>query len=176
MEALYVCHFSDGHIKVGRSVDPLGRIASHAERVSCLGVELVASHQTQHVDQIVKREAALIAMCSGAASERHKNEWFLGLDFAKVCGWADECAYAELKQPEFPNTGIGRAVAMFGSCSKLAAAVDASRQNIEHWLSLGYVPAPKCAQVALATNITVEVLNPLHDWQEVRRALAIEAI
>ena len=30
MEYLYVCHFSNGHIKVGRSIDPKSRIASHA--------------------------------------------------------------------------------------------------------------------------------------------------
>lgn len=33
-EYLYVCHFSNGHIKVGRSVHPKSRIASHADRVA----------------------------------------------------------------------------------------------------------------------------------------------
>lgn len=176
MEALYVCLFSDGHIKVGRSIDPASRIASHAERVSCLGVDLVESHQTQQVDQIVKREAALIDLCANAASGRHKSEWFLGLMFDAVRGWADECAYAELNETAFPDTGIGRAVAMFGGCAKLAAAVDASRQNIEHWLSIGYVPFSKCAQVAIATNINVEALNPLIDWMAVRQALDMKGI
>jgi len=41
MDNLYVCHFSNGHIKVGRSVDPMARIAAHADRVGCLGIELV---------------------------------------------------------------------------------------------------------------------------------------
>lgn len=41
MEYLYVCHFSNGHIKVGRSIDPRARIAAHADRVACMGVEFV---------------------------------------------------------------------------------------------------------------------------------------
>ncbi len=30
MSHLYVCHFSSGHIKVGRSIDPVARVAQHA--------------------------------------------------------------------------------------------------------------------------------------------------
>ena len=41
MSFLYVCLFSNGHLKVGRSVNALARISQHEERVSCLGVELV---------------------------------------------------------------------------------------------------------------------------------------
>ena len=37
MSALYVCLFSNGHLKVGRSAYALARIAQHEERVSCLG-------------------------------------------------------------------------------------------------------------------------------------------
>ena len=40
MSFLYVCLFSNGHLKVGRSVNALARISQHEERVSCLGVEL----------------------------------------------------------------------------------------------------------------------------------------
>ena len=36
MSALYVCLFSNGHLKVGRSVNALARISQHEERVSCL--------------------------------------------------------------------------------------------------------------------------------------------
>jgi len=34
MSHLYVCHFSSGHIKVGRSIDPVARVAQHADRVA----------------------------------------------------------------------------------------------------------------------------------------------
>lgn len=75
------------------------------------------------------------------------------------------------------KSGIQEAVEMFeGSPTKLAAAVggDVSRQNIEHWLKLGYVPREgDCAAVALATLIPVERLNPLLPWTKTRQALAI---
>jgi hypothetical protein len=84
------------------------------------------------------------------------------------------------KAPLMPKkTGIQEAVDLFGnSPTKRAAAVggDVSRQNIEHWLKLGYVPEGKCAAVAVATRVPVERLNPLHDWAKTRQALAIGAI
>jgi 2-keto-3-deoxy-6-phosphogluconate aldolase len=75
-----------------------------------------------------------------------------------------------------PKSGIQEAVDMFdGSPTKLAAAVGCgvSRQNIETWLKLGYVPQGQCPAVAVATRIPVERLNPLHDWDKTRQALAI---
>jgi hypothetical protein len=91
-EYLYVCHFSNGHIKVGRSIDPLARISSHVERVSCLGVTLVA-HQTFLVASFCDgAEAALIELCSENAQTRNKSEWFVGLAYEVVCEWATECA------------------------------------------------------------------------------------
>ena len=33
MSSLYVCLFSNGHLKVGRSVNALARISQHEERV-----------------------------------------------------------------------------------------------------------------------------------------------
>jgi hypothetical protein len=75
------------------------------------------------------------------------------------------------------KTGIQEAVDLFDGPTKLAAAVGSgiSRQNIEHWLKLGYVPEGKCAALAVATSIPVERLNPLHDWAKTRQALAIGA-
>jgi hypothetical protein len=92
MESLYVCHFSNGHIKVGRSIDPASRIASHADRVACVGVELMESAVFECVGSAVARESALIARCIEVAEARHQNEWFVGLAFANVCAWADAIA------------------------------------------------------------------------------------
>lgn len=97
MEALYVCAFSNGHIKVGRSVDPTARIATHAERVSCMGVDLVDHRTFWCLDPSRPREAQLIARCAEAADERFQHEWFSGLEFSLVCGWAAEAASG---QPE----------------------------------------------------------------------------
>lgn len=91
-EYLYVCHFSNGHIKVGRSIDPASRIATHADRVACLGVTLVDQYVSISVDDGVLSEAALIARCAQCADKQHKNEWFVGLDFLIVTQWVKECA------------------------------------------------------------------------------------
>lgn len=76
------------------------------------------------------------------------------------------------------KSGIQKAVEMHGgTASGLAAAIGGgvSRQNVEHWLSLGYVPVVKCALVSIATSIPVEELNDRHDWTETRRALEVKA-
>lgn len=76
------------------------------------------------------------------------------------------------------KSGIQEAVDMYGgSPTALAASIggDVSRQNVEHWLSTGIVPVSKCPSVAVATNVPVERLNPLHDWAKVRQSLALSA-
>lgn len=74
------------------------------------------------------------------------------------------------------TSGIQRALDLYETTTALAAACgeDVKRQNIEHWLALGYVPVGKCHKVANATGIPVEELNPLHDWAGVRRALDLK--
>lgn len=92
MQYLYACNFSNGHIKVGRSSDPKSRIASHEERVSCMGVLLVESHISECVGDVVRSEAALINLCAQSAEQQYKNEWFSGLPFLFVTQWVEECA------------------------------------------------------------------------------------
>jgi DNA-binding XRE family transcriptional regulator len=91
MDALYVCAFSNGAIKVGRSSDPDSRIAQHEERVACLGVLLNEKRAYPFTGYYVQAaEAELIARCTQHATSRHKSEWFTGLDFEEVCDWARE--------------------------------------------------------------------------------------
>lgn len=97
MEYLYVCHFSNGHIKVGRSATPNARIAQHEERVGCFGVSLVDACTMQCDGPILMAEATLIDRCATKASARHMNEWFEGLDFAEVLGWAHELTAKEVQ-------------------------------------------------------------------------------
>jgi transcriptional regulator with XRE-family HTH domain len=85
VESLYVCKFSNGQVKVGRSIDPLSRIASHVERVSCVGVELEKSHVVLCVGNVINAEAQLIASCESASESRFGNEWFVGLDYDRAC-------------------------------------------------------------------------------------------
>lgn len=92
MQYLYVCHFSNGHIKVGRSIDPKARISAHADRVACMGVELVEHHIAECAGHSAPAELALIDRCAQSATKRNKSEWFEGLDFAEVIGWAESFA------------------------------------------------------------------------------------
>ena len=86
MEYLYVCHFSNGHIKVGRSIDPKSRVAQHADRVACIGVELVEHQFFECIGDILQAEYALIDLCATTASRRNKSEWFEGLDYPIIYG------------------------------------------------------------------------------------------
>lgn len=123
---LYVCHFSNGHIKVGRSIDPVARIAQHAERVSCMGVELIEHHMALCVSHVIPSEAALINLCIGASAKRHQNEWFEGVDYLQACEWANECAettHSEAQPPEDNPNGISKteAISILGGTPKKAA-------------------------------------------------------
>lgn len=95
MEFLYVCLFSNGHIKVGRSIDPASRIACHQSRVACLGVDLVSSQIVDCARDVKDCEAALIDWCQQNASDRFMNEWFSGLDYEKTVASAIRCANAD---------------------------------------------------------------------------------
>jgi len=126
MQYLYVCHFSNGHIKVGRSSDPKSRIAEHEERVSCLGVELVESNYFECVGHVIPSETALINRCAGFATKRNKSEWFEGLDFETVRAWADEIANTEYvlqQHDDSPKGGMTKktAIALLGGTPSLAA-------------------------------------------------------
>lgn len=98
-EHLYVCHFSNGHIKVGRSCRPKLRIAAHVERVSCLGVSLVDHHVVECVGDVLQAESALIAWCRGLAYSTHKNEWFIGIDFGLAVAEANRQASEAYERP-----------------------------------------------------------------------------
>lgn len=92
MGSLYVCLFSTGHIKVGRSSKPVLRIRQHADRVSCLGVSIVNSHVVQCDHDTSLSELALIKHCEANATSKHSKEWFGGLNFDEVCTAANEVA------------------------------------------------------------------------------------
>lgn len=100
MSFLYVCSFSNGHIKVGQSGVPQSRIAQHEERVACMGVTLVESRYFSASRDVGGSEALLIERCAQHADKRFKSEWFTGLDFQTVCEWAMEAA-TSVTEPQF---------------------------------------------------------------------------
>jgi putative transcriptional regulator len=97
MDNLYVCLFSNGLVKVGRSINPMSRIDQHVARVACLGVEL-AEYRTYGLAVLSGQahEEFLIERCAAAASQRFKSEWFAGLDFMQVSAWAEEIAAKQI--------------------------------------------------------------------------------
>lgn len=108
MESLYVCLFSNGHIKVGRSINPESRIASHAERVACMGVELI-DWSTYDAEEAERRELILIDLCAAfPGATRFKSEWFSGLEFGTVCEWARITSSRELSPQDSPDSAFGR--------------------------------------------------------------------
>jgi DNA-binding transcriptional regulator YdaS (Cro superfamily) len=169
MDSLYVCHFSNGHIKVGRSIDPMARIASHADRVGCLGIELV-EHFIAPCTRSAVRERLLINRCADASTQRNRSEWFVGLDYPDVCAWASECAavYIDpvLGDPRVAkaNTGIDAAVKAAGGLAKLAAALGETAQAVSNWRARG-VPANRCKAIEAATGVSVQFLRP-NDWHD----------
>jgi DNA-binding XRE family transcriptional regulator len=108
MESLYVCHFSNGHIKVGRSIDPTARIAQHADRVACMGIELIEHAVFECDGTAAPRETLLISRCADAARARFQNEWFARLDYQDVCVWAHEYATRPLPEGDMQSRGFGR--------------------------------------------------------------------
>lgn len=95
MQYIYVCLFSNGHIKVGRAVDTASRIATHKYRVACLGVSLVSHEIIACPVDVKDAEAALIDWCVQNAEERFMNEWFSGLNYTDVVNEAIRCADAD---------------------------------------------------------------------------------
>jgi hypothetical protein len=109
-ESLYVCRFSNGHIKVGRSIDPNSRIATHADRVACMGVSLESSYITECPNACEARERILIDACVKAGATRFQSEWFAGLDFDEVCKWSYAAAHQDFTVPEVETTRWARII------------------------------------------------------------------
>ena len=130
-EYLYVCHFSNGHIKVGRSIQPKARIASHVDRVSCLGIELIEHHIVQCVGYSVPAETSLIQQCTEIATKRNKNAWFEGLDYECICELANNLANQDFSgSVDGVDSGLADgemrksdAIAMLGGSAKSASLI-----------------------------------------------------
>lgn len=106
MDSLYVCLFSNGLIKVGRSSTPNERIKTHRDRVACVGLSLDQSYVTECPDNDEGREQALLNRCCAAATKRHQLEWFEGLSFDEVCRWAYDAAHTLTDMPLSMAEGI----------------------------------------------------------------------
>jgi hypothetical protein len=101
MSYIYACLFSNGYVKVGRSINPDVRIAQHKERVSCFGITLDKQKITFcNINDSVFCERVLIDRCVDRSVSRNKREWFVGLDYDEVCLWLDEVSLLDKVQEE----------------------------------------------------------------------------
>ena len=138
-EYLYVCHFSNGHIKVGRSIHPKSRIASHADRVACMGIELVEHHIVECAGHSAPAEAELIERCVELATRRNKNEWFEGLDYLDICIDAERFASVAHKEKEIhapapiDNSVLEIAIFYAGGVSSLAKELGVKQPTVSNW-------------------------------------------
>lgn len=175
MESLYACLFSTGLIKVGRSVDPVGRIAAHADRVACMGVQLRDHCTFACSGPASPREAALIARCVESASARHQNEWFAGLDFATVRGWAQECACAEGEPQSEQMKALNEAIATCdNSVTLFAERIGVGQSTVSMWRTRGRIAADNCPAIERETGVPCERLRPDIPWEVLRLQAANE--
>lgn len=179
MHYLYVCHFSNGHIKVGRSISPKSRIASHADRVACVGIELIEYHLAECVGHAAPAEDALIERCAAVATKRNRSEWFEGLDYLGVCKWVDECAqivtdYQQpIQQPKPPdkNIHIRRAFSVMGGPSEASRKLGINNPAVLYqWRIHGRVPIKYAIEIEVLTNgaVRCEDLRPDVNWGVLR--------
>jgi DNA-binding XRE family transcriptional regulator len=144
---LYVCQFSNGHIKVGRSIEPKARVAAHADRVSCMGIELADHSIFECVGPASPREAALIRRCVEESETRFRNEWFAGLEFQAVCEWAGQAARMEVTEltQAAPDT-FGKRLAAAREARKLTQTAlgellkGIPKASVSHWECGRYEP------------------------------------
>jgi hypothetical protein len=88
---LYACLFSNGIIKVGRSISPQTRISQHEIRLSVVGIDLIESHIVECLSDVLQAESGLIKKCDSIEnSVKRANEWFENLVFIEVCNWIDK--------------------------------------------------------------------------------------
>jgi DNA-binding XRE family transcriptional regulator len=144
---LYVCQFSNGHIKVGRSIEPKARVAAHADRVSCMGIELADHFIVECVGPASPREAALIRRCVEESETRFRNEWFAGLEFQSVCEWAGQAAKLEVTEltQDQPDTfgkrlAVAREVHNLTQTALGALLKGVTKASVSHWECDRYEP------------------------------------
>lgn len=166
MTHLYVCRFSNDHIKVGRSITPRSRIASHADRVACMGVELVDYAIFECAGSSAVAEQRLIEQCREIAVENHQNEWFAGLDYPTACALAETAAAIDAMD-EDPVSAVARACEVATSQAELARLLNTSPSMVSQWIKCRRPVAREMAPaIEFVTRgaVSAEELLPHDPW------------
>ena len=182
MSFLYAIQFSTGLVKIGRSATPYRRISQHAQRLSVTGAQVERQHVGECIGSTEICERLLQRRCMQAVGAESLTEWFSGIAFDQVKAWLDDaCAsrapVEDLMRDTKHKSPVHAAMAVLGgSPSAMAVAVGepVKRQNVEHWLKSGRVPAEHAPSVEAATRragqpILCEELCPGPRWEVLRK-------
>lgn len=179
MGYIYVCLFSNGLVKVGKSVNPDARIASHRGRVSCLRVTLSEKQVFECKGDMNLTERALINACKSNAEQVSSSEWFSGLDFEYAKNVAAQCAATEYKVPEdgaLMAQIAAEVVKCFGSQTAVAKALGYDDvRNVSNWTTgKRWFPTVHCVTIEResANKLTRKKLRPLDyakHWPELAK-------
>jgi hypothetical protein len=98
---IYVVEFSTGTIKVGRGVNPKGRVQSHATTANLHGVDVTQCWVSEPHSTSFQSEDYLIAWCRTHGQQAAGREYFNGVTFEDTVGFA--CTLASLPAASNPE-------------------------------------------------------------------------
>lgn len=138
-ESLYVVEFSDGTVKVGRSIRPSTRISEHRIAAACFGIKVLRTQAFPCSSNAVLAEAEAIRLCIKSADAVRRSEWFVGLPFDAAVAIAQAAALT-------PRDAIGvRAQLLFaGGPTAVARHLGLSVDTVREWTA---IPARHTAKV-----------------------------
>lgn len=176
MSNLYAIEFSTGLVKVGRTDNVQKRTAEHARRLSVTGAVVHRQYSGKCSGSPVIAERELKRLCAESAGTAHTSEWFQGLSFAEVMGWIDAACAIPSQASQYAPTPVHEAMDVLGGTpTSMAAALGGgiTRQNVEHWLDAGRVPARHAPAVEAETRerrhpVICEALCPGVRWDVLR--------
>lgn len=182
MSHLYVIQFSTGVVKVGRSIDPKGRIERHGEAAACFGVSIDRSAAFACIGNTEQSERMLIEWCKNVGNGVHAiagNEWFCPLlSYEATCAMAEEIASTEVaaRAVNASSEAIRHAAFVLRGQAELARVLGYSdRRNVSPYFRDGgpALPYEHCCAIEAATAragevVRVEELRPDVKWHRVK--------
>lgn len=158
VDAIYVCQFSQGTIKIGMGADPAARLASHKAAGAVFGITVVRADIIP-CELPRKAEKLLIEWCAGNSTACNGREWFDGVDY-DACLAAAQTAAAAMMGPH-PERRAGR--------DFIQAMIDRFERPATREASI-YIDARKRMVENQVPNDVINALDYLHKVTERVRA------
>jgi hypothetical protein len=90
---VYVVEYTDGLLKVGRTIRPAARIATHKEHGDSFGNAMVRVWMSPPHVNFAANELTLIRAVEKMASVQRRKEYFVGCPFLAAVGLAQQLVY-----------------------------------------------------------------------------------